>query len=43
MMMHGQDISNLKRNQASSSFSGERFEGIRGVNETLEFCRENLA
>lgn len=32
-----------KRNQASSSFSGERFEGIRGVDETIEFCRENLA
>lgn len=32
-----------KRNQASSSFNGERFEGIKGVDETLEFCLENLA
>lgn len=30
------------RNQASTSFSGERFEGIRGIDETIEYCRENL-
>lgn len=30
------------RNQSASSYCGERFEGIKGIDDTIKYCRQNL-